>query len=438
VRSIRQQLLIGLFIGALLCIAGAGVALYRAVLEEASELSDMQLRQIASTLPDQLSAANGARVVEDPEEEFVVEAWNAQGAMMYASRPDALLPRYLANGYATIRHDGQRWRIYSVERRDRVVQVAQSLATRDGLAAELALRIALPLLLMIPVLGGLIYLVVGRALRPLNRMAQAVAGRSPHALQPVELEPLSPELRPIVDALNALLLKIADAMTAQRRFVADAAHELRSPLTALKLQLQLAERADGAEALAEAHAKLHERLDRSSHLVQQLLSLARHEPDQAPQPAAPLNLRELAQAAVSDHSALADSRDIDLGAAFSMIDVPITGHADALAVLLNNLVDNALRYTQAGGQVDVIAAMEDGRAILRVADNGPGIAPHEAPRVFDRFYRPDGNTVWGSGLGLAIVKNIAELHGAAIRLDPGLRGAGLAVTIIFPASPQRA
>jgi len=175
VRSIRQQLLIGLFFSALLCIVGAGAALYRAVLEEASELSDMQLRQIASSLPDQLSAANGARIVEDPEEEFVVEAWNPQGALIYASRPDAALPRYLAHGYATVRHDDQRWRIYMVERRDRVVQVAQSLATRDGLAAKLALRIALPLLLVIPVLGGLIYLVVGRALRPLNRMAHAVA-----------------------------------------------------------------------------------------------------------------------------------------------------------------------------------------------------------------------------------------------------------------------
>ncbi|WP_295993788.1 ATP-binding protein [Rugamonas sp.] len=431
-RSIRQQLLIGLFCGALLCIAGAGVGLYRAVREEASELSDMQLRQIAVTLPDQLSGINGARVVEDPEEEFVVQAWSDRGALIYASRPDAVQPRYLANGYATVQRDGQRWRIYSVERRGQLVQVAQSLATRDGLAAKLALRIVLPLLLMIPLLGGLIYLVVGRALRPLHQVARAVAGRSPQALQPLELAPMSPELRPIVDALNGLLLKIAEAMTAQRRFVADAAHELRSPLTALKLQLQLAERADGDAARAAAHAKLHERLDRSSHLVQQLLTLARHEPDQVPQAAAPVDLCALVQTAVGDHSTLAESRNIDLGAALAAITIAVNGHADALAVLLNNLVDNALRYTQPGGQVDVSAAVEEGRAVLRVADNGPGIAPGQVPRVFDRFYRPDGNQAWGSGLGLAIVKNIAELHGAAIRLGPGLDGAGLTVTIAFP------
>lgn len=431
-RSIRQQLLIGLFCGGLLCIAGAGVGLYRAVREEASELADMQLRQIAVTLPDQLSGINGARVVEDPEEEFVVQAWSPDGAMLYASRPDAVQPRYLANGYATVKRDGQRWRIYSVERRGQLVQVSQSLATRDGLAAKLALRIVLPLLFMIPLLGVLIYLVVGRALRPLHQVARAVAGRSPQALQPLEMAPMSPELRPIVDALNGLLLKIAEAMTAQRRFVADAAHELRSPLTALKLQLQLAERADGDVALAAAHAKLHERLDRSSHLVQQLLTLARHEPDQVPQAAAPVELCALVRTAVADHSALADSRAIDLGAALSAAAIPVNGHADALAVLLNNLVDNALRYTQAGGQVDVGAAIEEGRAVLRVADNGPGIAPDQAPRVFDRFYRPDGNSAWGSGLGLAIVKNIAESHGATVTLGPGLNGAGLTVTIAFP------
>jgi two-component system OmpR family sensor kinase len=235
----------------------------------------------------------------------------------------------------------------------------------------------------------------------------------------------------VVQALNGLMRKFDEALTAQRTFVADAAHELRSPLTALKLQLQLAERAGSEETRRAALAKLHERLDRATHLVRQLLSLARHEnPLSAPQ-LRPVDLGLLLESAVGDHSALADSRDIDLGIE-APAQVVIAADPDGLRVLLNNLIDNALRYTQHGGRVDLQTAYEDGRPLLRVRDNGPGVPEQYRARLFDRFYRPDGNDAWGCGLGLSIVRNIADHHRAEIRLADAEAGRGLSVTVLFP------
>jgi two-component system OmpR family sensor kinase len=299
------------------------------------------------------------------------------------------------------------------------------------MAVQLTLRASLPLLAFVLVLTALILLVVKRALQPLDRLARAVAGRSPTALTPLASADMPPELQPVVQALNTLLAKFDDALTIQRTFVADAAHELRSPLTALKLQLQLAERANSDAARSAALAKLHERLDRGTHLVQQLLSLARHEGGHAAAQLQQVDLGQLLEMAVIDHSVLADSRAIDLAGEVRG-SVLARADRDGLRVLLNNLIDNALRYTQQGGQVDVSAGIERRRPYLRVADNGPGVPPQERGRLFDRFYRPDGNTARGCGLGLSIVKSVADLHGAEIELDSNGGGSGLVVTVRLP------
>jgi two-component system OmpR family sensor kinase len=296
---------------------------------------------------------------------------------------------------------------------------------------QLTLRASLPLLAFVLVLTALILLVVKRALQPLDRLARAVAGRSPSALAPLSSADMPPELQPVVQALNTLLGKFDDALTMQRTFVADAAHELRSPLTALKLQLQLAERANSDAARSAALAKLHERLDRGTHLVQQLLSLARHEGGHAAAQLQQVDLGQLLETAVIDHSVLADSRAIDLAGEVRG-SVLARADRDGLRVLLNNLIDNALRYTQQGGQVDVSAGVERRRPYLRVADNGPGVPPQERGRLFDRFYRPDGNTARGCGLGLSIVKSVADLHGAEVELDCNSGGSGLVVTVRLP------
>lgn len=428
--SIRRQLLLGLMGAMLLCVLGAAVSLYHVLLSETNELADLQLRQLAAALPNEFAPDSGLPVAEDPEEEFVLQAWDDDGHAQALLLGRQELPRYAVRGFSMAMVDGEQWRLYGESRRGRYVQVAQRMEVRDELAVSMALRAGAPLLLFGLLLAVLIVVVVGRALRPMRRLAQAVEGRTPDALTPLPTQDMPPELRPVALALNGLMQRFEVALTAQRTFVADAAHELRSPLTALKLQLQLVERAGSDEARQVALAKLHERLDRGTHLVRQLLSLARHETPLGAAQRRQVDLGLLLEAAVADHSALADSRNIDLGVE-APAQVVIVADADGLRVLLNNLIDNALRYTQPGGRVDLQTAWENGRALLRVRDNGPGVAAEYRARLFDRFFRPDGQQVWGCGLGLSIVRNIADHHQADIVLSEGEAGRGLCVTVLF-------
>ena len=442
-KSIRARLLAGLLLGTIVCTLAADYMLYRLADDEADEQSDVLLRQMAWALPLQTGVAVRLPHNIDPDDAddaVQVQVWDGQGKAVLMSGPASALPRQPA-GFSTVRLDGASWRVYGEPReegsaaapRPYFVQIAQPIATRQRVAAHMALRISPPLLLLLPALAALIWVVVGRALRPLDRVDKAVRGRSPSALQPLDADGLPPELLPIVTSLNSLLGQIDSAMSAQRNFVADAAHELRSPLTALKLQLQLAERAADAGQREDSFRKLHERLDRSSHLVQQLLTLARHEQASAALPGAVCDLLALARQAVADHSIHAESKRIDLGIADGAARVLAPVQAEGIAVMLSNLVDNALRYTQHGGRVDVSAGMEQGRPYLRVADNGPGVPAAERARLFDRFYRPDGNLVWGCGLGMSIVKSVADAHHAEIGLSGNPDGSGLVVTVRLPA-----
>lgn len=432
-KTIRRQLLVGLLGATLVCVLGAGASLYSSLRMETNEVADLQLRQLA------VAPESGSPLAGDPEEEFVLQRWYDDGSgrmeVLHTSPGLHPLPRHAVSGFVTIKIDGHHWRLYGERQQSRYVQVAQRLAVRNKLAAEMALRSGAPLLVFALVLGLLVVVVVGRALRPLHRLAKAVEGRSPSALSPLPTGDLSPELLPVVLALNTLMQQFDEALTSQRTFVADAAHELRSPLTALKLQLQLVERAPNDEARALGLAKLHERLDRSTHLVRQLLSLARHETALTAAQHKPVSLSELLEAAVGDHSTLAESRDIDLGIE-TPCEVLIFGDEDGLRVLLNNLIDNALRYTQRGGRVDLQADYQGDRPLLRVRDNGPGVAAEYRGRLFDRFFRPDGQQAWGAGLGLSIVRNIADHHQAEIVLGEGAEGRGLSVTVLFPATPN--
>jgi two-component system OmpR family sensor kinase len=428
-RTIRRQLLIGLLGGALVCTVLAGIAMYMKVLEEANELFDYQLRQLATSVPTRGSSPSPMR--GDPEEAVIVQVRDHAGRLVYTSAASQVLPAAPVSGYGMVAARGENWRVYVVARDNEVVQVAQAMSAREELAAGVALRSLLPFLLMLPVLAVLIYFVVGKSLLPLSRLARAVGRRSPSALQPLGVGGQPPELRPVVEALDDLLRRLDHALSSQRAFVADAAHELRSPLTALKLQLQLAERASSDDQRAVAFAKLHERLDRSTRLVQQLLTAARHESGPKDRHLEQVDLLALAQDCVADRFVYASERGIDLGVAPGGEQTFAAGKPDELQILLGNLLDNALRYTPSGGRVDVAVLAEHGHAVLQVVDTGPGIPPHERVRVFDRFYRGEGNEAWGSGLGLSIVGSIAAAHGASVRLADGEGGAGLLVKVCF-------
>ena len=234
---------------------------------------------------------------------------------------------------------------------------------------------------------------------------------------------MPPEVTPMLEALNDLLGQLDRSITAQRAFVADAAHELRSPLTALKLQLQLAERAADKESQNTAFTKLHERVERAAHLIRQLLTLARQEALTAGQEMSDLDVGQIAELVVGDQAALADSKNIDLGLDLEGKLPKIRGSAGSLQIMLNNLVDNALRFTPPGGRVDIRLRPKEAGVLLEVIDTGPGIAEGERERVFDRFYR--AQPIPGDkspGLGLSLVRAVAAAHGgrASLRSVPDL------------------
>jgi two-component system OmpR family sensor kinase len=266
-------------------------------------------------------------------------------------------------------------------------------------------------------------------MRPLEFLTKALAHRSPAMLEPLPPDGWPGELVPVVEALNGLLERFGQSLETQRTFVADAAHELRSPITALKLQLQLMERAGNDEARQLNFAKLHERLDRTAHLVHQLLNLARVESGPARQDLKNVDLRRLACEAVADYSTLAESRGVDLGVEGQEA-VYVRAEPDSLRILLNNLLDNALRYSPEGGRVDVIVQQQGNGALLRVNDNGPGVNPADLPRLSDRFFRPEGSRAGGCGLGLSIVRHIADNHGARVGMA-NREGGGFSVSVEF-------
>lgn len=430
--SIRKQLLVGLLAAVLVAGLIAAWGVYQRAYDELSELLDYQLKQMALSLRDQSFAPfPGGRPALEEGFDFAIQIWSEDGIRMYFSTPQSGLPNRARLGYATVETSEGDWRVFSIQQRGQILQVAQPMAVRQRLAAAAALRTLAPFLVLLPALGLLIWFIVGRGLTPLVAVAGAVKARTPAALHPLPERDLPEEIQPLVTALNDLLARLGRTLAAQRNFVADAAHELRTPLTALRLQVQLAERAQEPVERASAFATLRQGLERATHLVEQLLTLARQEPEAADQPFAPVQLGELVHEVVSALEPLAAARSIDLGVTRNEGGT-IRGAREGLRTLLMNLVDNAIRYTPAGGHVDVASYREGARAVLAVTDTGPGVPPEERERVFDRFYRRVGSETSGSGLGLSIVRNIAQRHGAQVMLDSGPAGRGLSVCVVFP------
>jgi len=437
--SIRRQLIVGLLLAVVAGCVVAAAWTYITARDEANALFDYHLEQIAWSMRDhsfqrELVAPPSAGELES---DFVVQIWDRSGREIYLSRPHARVPGYTPLGF-TDQHTGDAaWRVFAVRARGRVIQVAQPQRVRDRLAASLALRAAAPIALLVPLLAALVWIVVGRGLRPLEAIAAAVRKRHSTSLEPLSVGAVPDELSPLVGELNSLLARLGNTLELQRRFVADAAHELRSPLTALRLQAQLAERAGNGAARSQAIAELKRGVERATRVVEQLLTLARQGPDARTEGGETVDLLALAQAVVTDFVPLAAQKNIDLGLA-QAAPAKLRGDPAALRVLLANLVDNAVRYTPRGGAVDVDVgdAGADG-AFLAVSDSGPGIPQDERERVFDRFYRVPGSGEVGSGLGLAIVREIAERQAARVSLEDR-PGGGLVVRVRFPAAPRPA
>ncbi|MDR2112477.1 MAG: sensor histidine kinase N-terminal domain-containing protein, partial [Candidatus Accumulibacter sp.] len=408
--SIRRHLLIALL--GTLCAAmllGAWVT-YRVAWNEAGILFDYHLQQIALSLRDQRFQGSADALASDQSLDYVIRVWDRNGLTVFFSRPHDALPELTRLGYSTTETREGAWRLYAIQYHGQTIAVAQPMRVRDRQAAAVAWRTLEPFFILLPVLGLLIWWLVGWGLRPLGRLAESVEARTPDLLDPLPDAGVPEEVRPLVDSLNDLLGRLKAALDAQRAFVADAAHELRTPLTALQLQAQLVERAHSDEERRAALGHLKDGLQRATHGVQQLLTLARQEPGAAEAPFAPVRLAPLVRESVTGHSALAAVRHIDLGVSHAEEEATIPGDAAALKILLDNLIANALRHAPESGRVDVACGVRAGAAYLEVADNGPGIPVEERERVFDRFYRRGGES--GAGLGLAIVRMIAQRHGA--------------------------
>lgn len=435
-KSIRLRLLAWLLAAVGAAAAIQGIVAYRAALAEADQLFDYHIHQLALSLRDHAPGADSAQPGADPYEEqydFVVQIWSSDGERIYLSHPHVNLPDHARLGFSRVRTGDWDWRVYATQLRGRTIEVAQPMAVRRELAAAFALRSVAPLAPVAALLALAVWIAVGAILRPLETVAEAVRRRGTSEFAPFGETGLPSEVAPLVRALNGLLGRLQSAIDTQRSFVADAAHELRSPLTALKLQLQLLERAQDEPGRRAAVARLGAGIERAAHLVEQLLTLARSEPNAAPLRLQTIALDEVVRQAVADVAPLAYERGVDIGLAARAAEVD--GDGEALRILVRNLLDNAVRYTPRGGRVEVSIRRGDAQTVLTVADNGPGIAPQDRERVFDRFYRAD-SAPGGSGLGLAIVKTIAERHGVRVVLG-NAPGGGLLVRVELPLRARR-
>ena len=430
--SLRARLLWLLLAVVLAGTLTQGLFAYRTALAEADEIFDYHMQQMALSLRAGLPAGAVGLIspdIDGASDEFVVQIWSADGLRIFQSGPRAGLPQHAVLGFSEVQARGTRYRVLSVQIRGQVVQVAQDLAVRHQMARTLALRTVAPTVLMAPLLMLIVWWVVTRSLAPVSRVRRQIARRQSADLEPVSEDGLPDEIRPLVRELNGLFGRVREAFEAQKSFVADAAHELRSPLAALKLQVQGLRRAGDDETRERAAARLEAGIDRASRLVEQLLVLARHQAA-AGTPAQAHSLTELARQAVANAAVAAQARTIDLGLAPSD-EAAIACQPDAIEMLLRNLIDNAVKYTPPGGTVTVqVRALADG-VLLSVDDSGPGIAAADRERVLDRFYRAPGTEATGSGLGLAIVKAVADLHGAALSLTDSPELGGLRVEVRF-------
>ncbi|GDY34930.1 ATP-binding protein [Acidovorax sp. NB1] len=435
-RSLRMRLLVFLLAAIVLAGAVQGALAYRSALDEADALFDYHMQQTALALRSGLPVdAQGLGPGLDPEDEnheFIVQVWTNEGLRIFESAVGAALPQIAVLGFTNVQARGGTYRVFSMQTRSQVIQVAQNMAVRQGMARSLALRTLAPLALMAPLLVLAVWWGVSRSLAPVERVRRQLAQRQADDLSPVSDAQLPDEVQPLVSELNLLFERVQQAFEAQEHFVADAAHELRSPLAALRLQLQGLQRAGDDATRAAAIERLSAGIDRATRLVEQLLTLARQEASSTA--SEPVDLRAMAQLALADVAPAAQARGMDIGLLDSdatTAPVIVRGSAEALRMLVRNLLDNAIKYTPPGGQVDVQVGTNSGHAVLTVEDNGPGIAPEHRERVMQRFVRDTADGAPGSGLGLAIVLAIAQRHGATVALDRSMRLGGLRVTLRF-------
>ncbi|RAS15545.1 two-component system sensor histidine kinase QseC [Microvirgula sp. AG722] len=370
--------------------------------------------KIRPTLPRTLHELFDDGDEEEMDADIAFQLRNGAGEIIIADINQTELPFSRDyKGFYNVRIDNREWRLFYLHDRnnDAFALVGQRMKTRNKLVSRLVLGQMMPWLMALPALLVLMWWGVRRSLRPVDRLARDVRERAPDNLAPIAA-PVPAEVGPLVVALNRLFARLETTLANERRFTADAAHELRTPLAALRVQLEVAMMAGDDVSRRRALAKVMSGIDRATRLIEQLLTLARLD-HLAAADRRPADLALCARRAVVLCADAADTRAITLTAPAEGVIWPLAGDEGMLEILLRNLIDNAIRYTPPGGEVWV----ECDAAALSVCDNGPGVAPEWLERVKERFSRPEGQQASGSGLGLSIAERIAELHGLKLTLD---------------------
>jgi len=447
VSSIRKRLLFNLltiFLFTWLTIAGIT---YFEAKHEIEELFDAQLAQTTGMIAEltlnkiekkEIDSAALTKAVYGHKYERKVsfQIW-ADGQLLLHSQSAPHDKLSTSLGFSDKPIDGTTWRVFGMQhdQSNYTIFAAENYEVRDEMITYIAQSVLLPLLWALPLLGIFIWLGIGQGLRPLQRVAQEVAEKTPQQLQPINSENVPDEVIPLTASLNDLLQRLHQAFELEKRFTADASHELRTPLAAIRTQTQVALRSTDPTEQKKALLNIIQGVDRSSHLVDQMLTLARLEPETLNKKFSTVDTLVLSENVIADLVPLATEQQIELSLTDKTTSAKqrsIKGYEPGLAILLRNLIDNAIRYTPSGGNVELTVFTENNNHCLAIADSGPGIPKAERERIFDRFYRQENHNSYGCGLGLSIVRRIADLHHAKIQLADGLNEKGLVVTILFP------
>ena len=437
--SLRRRLLLWLLPATLLAGALASAATWWGSLNDLDELLNDQMKAIAQHVVvdagGRLSLTGvdrKGRLSGRKSHGVLLQVWQDQ-KLVFTSDPDSppLSPPQ-GPGLADETVDGQVWHTFVTRSGDTLVRVAQVRLARWEALAEISVHQFWPVLSLAPVIALFLWFGIGYGLQPLRKITDGLKRRDANNMQAIETAAMPTEVKPLVDALNDLLQRLDHAFTLQKQFIADAAHELRTPIMGLGLQAELLPQAANAQERDELVESIRTGTVQLTHLAGQLLTLARIDPDAGRTDWQGVDLTQLARSVVADRERLAEANRIDLGVVGTQSAV-VRGSGDNLRVLLNNLVDNAIRYAGAHARVDVTVRRDSPYVVLEVSDNGPGIPEADQARAWERFYRGSGHAGTGSGLGLSIVRRVAEQHHASVALETGLEGRGLTVRVRFPA-----
>ena len=439
--SVRARLIAILLAGLTLVWIAVAVATAIEADHEVGEVFDAHLAQNASLLAmrvgeevDEIDTEH-APALHKYAKPLSFQVWK-RGRKLLLHSADAPDTPFSAQdrGFSTVTADGREWRVFSLwdAKGEYLVQVRDAVRERRHLIVDIVKGLAKPVAVALPLLALFVWFAVGRAFRPLARVSDEISRRDPGYLAPLEGDVPS-EVAPLVARLNALLARVQASLDGERRFTSDAAHELRTPLAALRAQLQVAQ---GATAPAEREHALDRALaagDRATRVVEQLLTLARLEHNAWREVARPFDLRRVASEAIAERAERAGAARVEL-ALEGEASAQAIGHAGLASIALGNLLDNAIRHSPPDATVSVALSREAGLFAARVRDQGPGIPPARRAEALGRFTRLDDEAREGSGLGLSIVARIAELHGAPLSLGEGPGGLGLEATLRFPAA----